>query len=149
RVAADDVLPRGEGNAPLAGHEPPGQARSRPPRDGSIERVADTVGGADEGYLSFVIREGPADLLHEVDERRVRDDGIRPEAVVKLGLRDDSGRRVDQQLEQVERLRLEVHRTAVAKQLASRGIELERVETHRHGALRFLPVSSRGTHDKI
>lgn len=65
-------------------------------------------------------------LFHEADQRRVGDEGPRPQAFVYLGFVDDTRRFLNQECQEIERLRRQVQRLAVlARDLAPRRIEDE------------------------
>ena len=72
------------------------------------------------------IVEGAADFLDEPDEHRIRHDAVRPKAFVQLGFFDDARSGVDEQGQQLERLRRQMDLATLAQQLAARSVELAR-----------------------
>jgi hypothetical protein len=85
--------------------------------------------GSDDGRTWIPIAEFPSDLLDESDQCGIADERSGPEALMQLRLGDDAGRLADQEHEQIECFRREVHDSVIAPHLAPRNIDRTRAES--------------------
>ena len=69
--------------------------------------------GADDRFIQVGVREHSPNLFDQSDERRVSDDTGAPETVMNLRFRHDTRRRIDEERQQVERLRREMQNLLV------------------------------------
>ena len=103
---------------------PPIRAAVAAQRDGrAAERVAVAVHGADEFGRARAVADRVADLGDEGRKVDVGDDGVRPEPAVELGLREGARPRLEEDLEQLERLGRDRDRPAVARERSALGVE--------------------------
>jgi hypothetical protein len=85
--------------------------------------------GPDDRRTGIPIADFPPDLLDESHQRGIADERSGPEALMQLRLRDDARCLADQEHEQIEGLRREVHDRVIAAHLASRDIDRTRAES--------------------
>jgi hypothetical protein len=83
----------------------------------------------DYGRARIPIVELPPDLLDESYQRGIADERSGPETLMQFGLGDDARRLIDQEREQIECLRREVHDRVMAAHLAPRDIDRTREES--------------------
>jgi hypothetical protein len=83
--------------------------------------------------LPRVVAKNLPDLRDEDAQIGVADESSGPDAIVDLGLGDDVRPPIEEQPEQIEGLRGDVHSAAALEQLARLGIENEGAEGHSHG----------------
>ena len=125
--ATEEVVPRLERDLPHPPDEPVlVGAAGRPLRGlrlragGPAEGVAEPGHRPQEGGLVGVVLERLAQLVDENGQVHVGDEGVRPQPVVDLGLRDGVGPALDEQLEELERFGREVNRMAAPLELPRR-----------------------------
>jgi hypothetical protein len=119
-IPADAVFAVGQRDATAARHNPP--TRSRAPRYGAVnlrgEGVADAMCRSNDRRARLTIVECPPQLFDEPYERRVRHECPGPEPFVQFGFSHDARCLVDQQGEQIERLRRQMNCVTIASELA-------------------------------
>lgn len=79
-----------------------------------------------------MVVERAAKLLDQSDERRVRNERVRPQASMQFFLANDTGRFGEEQDEEVEGFPRHVHFPTVLQQQSPIGIDLERSEPDTH-----------------
>src|SRR5512135_858893 len=122
RIAAQDVVSLLERELARAPVEPVSERRARSPfrsRGLDLRRsrkgVSEAVHGPDQTLLVLVTDRG-ADLRQKARQRSVGNEGVGPELLVDLRLRKSARPVLDQDLQQVERFRVEVYRFAADEQ---------------------------------
>ena len=101
--------------------------------DGGDELVAAAVHGADHLLRCAVVADGDPGGSHPAGERRLADEAVPPDRVQQLRLRHDPVAVLDQVGQDVEDLRLDVHRRPAPPDLEARRVDHTVVELV-HGA---------------
>lgn len=142
RVAPDRVLTLAQGKAPARYHEPVADAGGVASRRLDLEClstwsllelwtecVADAMRGPDDGRTWIPIAELPADLLDESHQRGIADERPGSQTLMQLRFWDNARCLVDQEHEQIECFRREVHGRVMAAHLAPRDVDCARAES--------------------
>ena len=103
------------------------------PVGGTQERVPEAMVRPQQLRLPLVVRNRDADLRHERGDTAVGHERARPQPLVNLALRHRTGAALDEQGEQLERLRGQVYFGLAQPELASVGVERHVVEEQPHG----------------
>ena len=98
----------------------------------SDEPIPATPNVADRVLLTSVVTDGASDLLDSRGQVRLGEKGVAPHAVEQFHLVDDPISMLDEVAQEVERLRLQVHRFAGPTEIATGHIKIEVAESE-HG----------------
>src|SRR5205814_10570186 len=115
------------GGPPYQAEDDRRTAGSRP-RRGSIgdERVAEAVNRPEKRRVPRVVADRLTDLAHEIREIHLLDEGVGPELLVELRLRERLRTLVDQEVEELPCLRRESHLVGAAEELPPLTVEAQR-----------------------
>jgi hypothetical protein len=93
------------------------------------EGVANSMNRSNDGRAGISIAEPASDLFDQSHQGGVADERSGPEALMQFRLGDDAWRLADQEHEQIECLRGEVHDRVIATRLSPRDINRTRAES--------------------
>ena len=96
------------------------------------------MSGTDEPWRTGLVIERSANFRHEIRDVGFRNEGVGPETLLDLGLRDDIRPFIEQEGQQLERLWLKMDLGAIAQELARPVVQYEpsEFETHELGPSR-------------
>ena len=105
------------------------------------EPIAEAVHGLQESVGPRVVGDGVTDLARGPGKTRVRHEYARPDLVEQLLLRERARPVLDQDLQQLEGLRRQMHFLAAANELPRVGVELAVSKANLHFGLLGAPPS--------
>jgi hypothetical protein len=111
RIPADHVLSLAERDLALTPNQPaahaglPGEGRRREVACLRLERVSEPLHRANDAGVPRFVAKGGSQLVHQICEVGLDDEGVGPEGLLNLVLRDGVGPAQHEQLEKLKRLR--------------------------------------------